>query len=164
MEPKPLSYELNRKACEKFINAADEEVKDICRKIINNTMYVSHFDFIRKINEIVNDFLDTYIYSMNIKIINIYDFSFDESYKYKSNLWLFNYIIKYIKTKCKLRCKIKFITNIQSLNQNDMIIFIDDCIYSGQQMTKSISDFNTDKDKKIKYFILVPYCSLKAQF
>ncbi len=31
-------------------------------------------------------------------------------------------------------------------------------------MTKSISDFNTDKDKKIKYFILVPYCSLNAQF
>lgn len=160
MEINPYSFPLNKANCEKFIKNADISVQQICRKIINNTMYVSHFDFIRKINEIVNDFLDTYIYSLNKKIINIYDFSSDETYKYKSNLWLFNYIIKYIKT----RCKIKFITNIESLNQNDMIIFIDDCIYSGQQMTKSISDFNRDKDKKIKYFILVPYCSLNAQF
>jgi hypothetical protein len=171
MEPKPLSYELNRKACEKFINAADEEVKDICRKIINNTQHISYERFILSVNDIIDEYFETFEnlhFELNrpIFIFTTIDET-NKHHKYKSNYWIIEYLIKRMHAILKSEnshCKIIMVNypvDTPEIQEGDTIIFVDDCIYSGSQLGSSIKKF-----KRYEYlynlFIMVPYGSRKA--
>ena len=90
----PEFYELNKKQCDKFINASDKEVREICKKIIKNTLHVDFFTFILQLNIIINDFLKFYINESNKRPIFLYSYNDEKS---KSNFWVLHYVIKYIK-------------------------------------------------------------------
>lgn len=173
MEPKPLSFELNINACKKFIDAADEEVKDICRKIIDNTQHISYERFILSVNKIIDEYFETFEtlhFDLNRPIfifITIDESKKHHKYKYKSNYWIMEYVIKRMKKILKSEksdCKIIIVNypvDTPEIQEGDTIIFIDDCIYSGSQLGSSIKKF-----KRYEYlynlFIMVPYGSRKA--
>jgi hypothetical protein len=153
MEPKPLSFELNINACKKFIDAADEEVKDICRKIIDNTQHISYERFILSVNKIIDEYFETFEtlhFDLNRPIfifITIDESKKHHKYKYKSNYWIMEYVIKRMKKILKSEnsdCKIIIVNypvDTPEIQEGDTIIFIDDCIYSGSQLGSSIKKF-----------------------
>jgi len=160
----PLSsFYLNKKACNQFIKLSNPEVQTICRKIFDNTQYIPYETFINNFNKIIKEYLDQYYESHHLenkRPIFIYNKSFD---KYKSSYWLLTHTIKELKTKINSNIEIIFVKNLteKKLKPNDIIIFIDDCIYSGTQLGVKIAYLSKFKDK-YKFYILVPYHSQKA--
>lgn len=160
----PYSFELNKEACNEFIRLSDSSVRDICRKIIKNTNHVSYGKFLITLKSIIDEYLENYYNSHHLKNkrpIFLYNYDSDKN---KSNYWILNYIIKYLKTKINPKIEI-FLVNqnsLEKLKDNDIIIFTDDCIYSGNQLATKIAKFSEYKGK-YKYFILVPYGSLQAR-
>ena len=146
----PLNHSLDKKAIKKFIQLADPEVKEICKKIFDNTDYISFEFFFKKFNKCIKEFLN---FIGNKK--TIYIFIDIEKQINKSNYWLYNYLKKYIDIK------IIIINNVYNefLKDDDIIIFIDDCIYSGDQMAKSIYSLNNKQKLKLNIYILVPFIS-----
>lgn len=160
----PYSFELNKEACNEFIRLSDPSVRDICRKIIKNTNHVSYGKFLITLKSIIDEYLENYYNSHHLKNkrpIFLYDYDSDKN---KSNYWILNYIIKYLKTKINPKIEILLVNqnSLEKLKDNDIIIFTDDCIYSGNQLATKIAKFSEYKGK-YKYFILVPYGSLQAR-
>jgi hypothetical protein len=169
----PLNHNINYKKVNKFIELADPDVKDICRKIIMNTDHISFENFLKRLNICINELLN--FIDINKTIYIIIDIVIDKSkfwlldyfnndnikYKYKSNFWLFEYVKQYINYKSNFKRNIVLLNNINNniLNNNDTIIFIDDCIYSGNQMGETIQYMNNSKKLKLNFFILVPFIS-----
>lgn len=98
--------------------------------------------------------------------------------KRKSNYWIYKYLRSYLKkTDNKIKIIVitfKNLTKIsKKLKTNDIIIFPDDCIYSGNQLAAIIGNFidisksNLNNSiiltEKIHLFILVPYISLNDE-
>jgi hypothetical protein len=83
------------------------------------------------------------------------------NYKYKSSFWLFEYVKQYINFKTSMTRNIILINNVDNkiLKDNDVVILIDDCIYSGAQMSDTIYDMNNKKKIKLIFYILVPFIS-----
>lgn len=172
MDPKPLSFKLNKEQCKKFIQASDPSIRDVCKKLIKKTVYVSFEDFIMALNRVMDEYLEMFEYyhfTMNrpIFIYNPIDIT-KSNYKYKSNYWITTYIIKrmqkIIEEECP-ECQIISITDPSSsteIQEGDTIIFIDDCIYSGSQMGSTIRKFKKYK-KLYNFFMMIPYGSLKAK-
>jgi len=156
----PEFYELNKKQCDKFINASDKEVREICKKIIKNTLHVDFFTFILQLNIIINDFLKFYINESNKRPIFLYSYNDEKS---KSNFWVLHYVIKYIKKNSKFEIVLVDKSLINSnLQKDDIIIFVDDCIYLGEQMDTTLKSLQRINDK-YKFFIMVPYISYEAK-
>jgi len=163
----PLDHSLDKNAVEKFINASDDIVKNICNKIIKNTQHISFETFLKEINICIYDLL-VYIInkknnSKNIRPIFVYingvtGTTFEIT---KSNYWIYTYFVEFIKyitndkIKVELFNPIKFFTNL--INDDDILIMIDDCIYSGQQMGNEISNIYNKNLTKFNLYILVPF-------
>lgn len=161
MEITRASFELNCESCEEFIKQADPKVKVICRKIIDNTLYVDYVTFTNSLNRIIDNFLDFYITKNNLKPIFFYSY---ENEKFKSNYWVLSYVIEYINQK-KPEIEIILVDNLlnqSKLKENDIIVFVDDCIYLGEQMSITLNELEKFH-KKYKFYILVPYMSLVAK-
>lgn len=165
--PTPLSYPLNRRNVEKFIDACDESVQEYCDIIINNTLYVSYEDFFRQLNITIDEYLERFhqLHIVNNKPIYIYNFLADKTrnYQFKSNYWINTYVIMYLRKK--VSCDIKTVTYLDIVNlelaYNSTILFIDDCIYSGYQLGTTILKLNRNK-LYYNFYILVPYASKKG--
>lgn len=87
-----------------------------------------------------------------------------DSIKTKSNYWLYLYVKEFIRFITNDRKEIDLITdlNSSSLNADDVIVLIDDCIYSGQQMGSTVGAINIYNKKVYKFYLLVPYISNKG--
>lgn len=156
---------INKNNLNKFIQKSDDKVKEIVKKIFNNTSFITKKEFFREFYKNIDYLLSIIVKN---KILNIYIFLNKD--KNKSNYWLFKYFLKYIK-KFNKELKIsKFgyynLSKISmKLNENDIVLFIDDCIYTGNQLGANIANFiDLSKDiiiskNKIIIFILVPYIS-----
>ena len=139
----------------KFIKASDIKVRKIVKKILDNTKYINYKEFIKNLNISIKDLL-YYLKFKKLKTAYVY-----KSIKFntKSNGWIYNYIkkmFKYLKSNIKL--KLINLNNIKKLKNNDIVIFPDDCIYSGLQMSSNINKFIKLKKKNLIY-ILTPYIS-----
>jgi hypothetical protein len=153
----PEFYELNKNQCDKFINASDKEVREICKKIIKNTLHVDFFTFILQLNIIINNFLKFYT---NKRPIFLYSYNDEKS---KSNFWILHYVIKYIKKNSTFEIVLVDKSLINSkLKEDDIIIFVDDCIYLGEQMSTTLKSLQQFHDK-YKFFVMVPYISHEAK-
>jgi len=100
-KPYPLSYPLNEENCEKFINACDEEVKEIVRKIIKNIQHISFEKFLMNFNKSIRE-LNDLLKDDEDSIIVLYEFSMENE---KSTEWVKKYFInymKYLKNKNKI--------------------------------------------------------------
>jgi hypothetical protein len=182
----PLNYEFNKSNVKKFLEACEDDIRPLAKKIIDNTMHISFEKMIKYLN-------------MNIKDLNNFIkkdrpiFLFIKSYyKEKSNNWLYLYFKDYIEYKYPNREIILLNNdNITSKNQkkkgmisstmnyllsmifkndndkelkdNDTIIFIDDCVYTGQQMYENITNLNNDKKLKLNIFILASFISKEGE-
>jgi hypothetical protein len=156
----PLNHSINYDNFKEFVKLADPEVKDICKKIINNTNHISFEKFLVRLNICINELLnfidiDKTIYIIVDKIVN------DNDFKFKSNFWLFEYIKQYINYKNIIKRNIILLNNIDTdiLKNYDTIIFIDDCVYSGDQMSQTIINMKNNKKLKLNFYILVPFIS-----
>jgi hypothetical protein len=156
-----------------FINKCDEEVKGIVKKIIKYTSFISKKDFFISLNRNISHLL---VLCKKINKKEVYIFLDND--KRKSNYWIYRYLRSYIKkTDNKIKIKVitfKNLTKIsKKLTANDIVIFTDDCIYSGNQLAAIIGNFidlsknnlnNTiTLTEKIHLFILVPYISLNGE-
>ena len=162
----PLSHGFDNNAIKKFIQAADESVRTICKKIIDNTLYVSFEKTLIELNKRIEEYYKKYsrFHIENKRPV----FIFNETQRYyihKSNYWFSQYIIFKFNELFK-DTGIEIISlssdNIKNKNpiltQDDIIIFSDDCVYSGQQFSTTIYGFST-VGMLYRFYILVLYGS-----
>ena len=162
----PLNHSFNKKSINKFIEESDSQIKEISKKIIHYTDYISFENFLLKVNITIYDLLSTYITFNNKNPILIYLGSKDEMSDIvkKSNYWIYNYIKEFIKYYTNDLIKVKLIYSLHNdyINNNDIIVLIDDCIYSGQQMGLTIESLNNINHKILNFFMLVPFITIKG--
>ena len=132
-----------------------EEFRIISLEEFFDKIFILFKDIVIKINSIIN--LDN---SANIH------FYFDELGK--SNFWLCLLFSKYIKDENlydQINDKIYFIDSNDILenwnNKNNYVIFLDDCSYSGRQLTSNIKNF-TGKNYVKGNYLFLPYISSVA--
>ncbi len=150
----PLDHSLNQKQVEKYINACDLETRPILRKIFDNTIHISFETFIKNLNKNIKHLID---YVQDNKIIYFY---IDEQFQAKSNYWVYMYIKDYFNLKYP-NFKLVLIKDFDNVKSNDYIVFVDDCIYSGYQMSSNISHLNRINTSifELNIFLLCSYIS-----
>jgi hypothetical protein len=152
---RPLSYAFNQENVKKFIGAIqDEEAKKTIRILLNNTKYVSYDDFVEQIKinipqilEIVPQGRPIFIYIDNNKYDNL-----DQ----KSNYWVSKIFKSLIPSNT-----VKYISSLDNntVKDNDLVLLMDDCVYSGIQFQNTINELQNTFHKKIHLLLFVPYVS-----
>jgi len=132
----PLDHSLNPKQVQKFITASEPDVRSICKKILDITMHISFEFFLKRLNICINELFT--ILNPNRPIF-VY---MKITYNYKSEHWLCIYLNEYIKFKFSRDITIINSINTDNIINNDIIIFIDDCIYSGNNIGLNIRSIN----------------------
>ena len=157
MNTYPLSYKLNKNNVKKFIKASDISVQDTLKKFISNTTYVSFEKFITRINANLKHIMNHL--STRRPLFIYIDTTGNNDYLHKSNYWLYTYIKNYLKKHIP-DLELIFITNLEDekLENNDTIMLIDDCIYSGSQMSSSISNMQP-KSRSFNIIVFVCFMS-----
>ena len=148
----------------KFIQKSDKNLRRIVKKIIKNTSVISKKEFFKSFRLNIKHLLSV---MKNKKLYVFIDRKTD--YKKKSNYWL----LKYLKFLLKIKITIIDFSNInkisKKLQKDDTIIFIDDCIYSGNQLGGLIGNFmniineNNNNNNRLILYILVPYISKSGE-
>jgi len=154
------NFKFNTAAVKKFIASCNPDVKDIIKKILDNTLYVSFNDFIRQLNIMIDSYISSYqrLHVNQARPVFI-------SKNIHSKPWLNNYVSEYLKSKLS---GVKIIevdlSNIDRINFSidDIIIFVDDCLYSGASMGTLVDMYRSIKDH-VNFYMLIPYGSLKAK-
>ena len=161
----PLNHSLNQMMIERFIDASDILVREIVKKIISNTHHISFESFIISFKDLIKKF-ESYIKTSRLtskdkksknRPIFIFIDKLKRDYKQKSNYWLY----KLFKELC-INFEIITISSFtdDKIKTNDFVLFLDDCIYSGTQMSNSIT-FNsmvfTENKLKLNICVLVPF-------
>ena len=161
-----LSHELDKDAIERFIDSADISVKDICRKIINATIHVSFKEFISKFENIIKEYYENYKDFHIQQKRSVYVFkSKISSNSNKSNNWFADIAIKLLnelfsKDEVLIKTLGDFdIIKNSELKDDDIIIFTDDCIYSGNQLGQKYINTYSSVGNKLRFYILIPYGS-----
>ena len=154
-----LNYKINQENKELFLAHTAEEVRLIIKFILDITIHVSYETFVKKIKENLIKLLKEHYKTNNTIFVFLNRFE----YEYKSNYWMYKYILYFLKN-IQEDVKIIFTLEEEEINDNDIILLIDDCIYSGEQMSSTIEKI-TDyykKIKKVKLILFVPYISKKG--
>ena len=156
---KPLSYNICEYKKNKFIELCDKSVSNYIKIILDNTLHISFDKFIINFINNLNDIIANL--PKDVNIIYAYIDTSDDDYLEKSNYWLYTYINNYLK-EISSTIHINIITNLQTkqLKDNDIILIIDDCIYSGNQLSHMINDMNNIYKLKLYFHLLVPYGSM----
>ena len=164
----PLVHSFDKKAVEEFIEASDNSVKDICRKIIDGTIYVSFEKTLIELNKRIVEYYKKYnkFHTEHNRPIFIFNPDVIDN-KQKSNNWFYTYIYQALQKLFNNEITIISISSILSfinmkeksiLKDDDIIIFPDDCIYSGKQLSSTTHYFAKFRDK-YKFYILILYAS-----
>lgn len=158
--PFPSDHSFDENAIKKFIEACNPEIRDICIKIIKETDHISFENFVIRINATIYDLISKINIDRPLFIFLANKSEFSEIIE-KSNYWLYIYITEYIKyiTNNKITILLIDSLNYPEIEENDFIVFIDDCIYSGMQMGNTIMNLNKqdDKDLNLNMYFLVPF-------
>jgi len=159
----PFDHSLDKDQVRKFINACEPEVKEIAQKIINNTTHISFENFLARMNTCIYNLMTIVNVNRPVFVYLGKDTSID-SIKNKSNYWLYLYVKEFIRyiTNDKNEVILTTDLNSSSLHTDDIIVLIDDCIYSGQQMGSTVGAINIYNKKAYKFYLLVPYISNKG--
>ena len=95
MNKYPLSHGFDKNAIKRFIDSADDSVKEICKKIIDATLYVSFEKTLLELNKRINEYYQRFgeFHLKNERPVFIFNPDTDY-YKKKSNYWFSSYIFK----------------------------------------------------------------------
>ena len=162
----PLDHSLDKKAVERFIEASDPSVKNICRKIINNTDHISFEKLLTRVNSNIKDLIKKVKFNgKNNQVIYCYlGLKITNHLMQKSNYWLYLYISEYIKYKTDGKINVILIDNLDIIKENNAnIMLIDDCIYSGLQMGSTIRSITYKNKMTFNFYFLIPFMSKKGK-
>jgi hypothetical protein len=152
-----LSYKLDEENKQRFIKATSEEARSAVEKMLNNTVHISFKTFITNVK---NSFKRVLGLANASRPIFIYiDTDQGEYYMYKSNYWLCTYLQRYFAEVALI-----LISSLDDdrIIQNDLVLLLDDCIYSGEQMSRSVSKLSNNYHKVVQLILFVPYMSEKG--
>jgi hypothetical protein len=150
-----MSYPLNRANVKEFIAASAPDARDAARKFIKATTHISFETFIRYVNKnlrevvkLVPDSRPMFVYI---------DTGFVE-YKTKSSYWLYLYVKKIVKTLYDIKVEFVDMDNFYILQDNDILLILDDCAYSGSQISGTVAELDAN-DKMLNIIVFIPFIS-----
>jgi len=144
-------YSLDEKNIERFIKESDVNIRDVIKKIINKTRYVSFMEFMRNFFKSVKDLMDI----LSKKSFYLYEC------RCKCNKWIFKYFLRMIKF-LNPDIKVKIIDDtFVDFKDDDFIVIPFDCLHTGFRITKNTKILcdNNKKKKRIDIYVLSPYMS-----
>jgi hypothetical protein len=148
-----LNYKFNEHNKKLFLENTAEDVRNIMERFLDITIHISYESFIKKIKDNLIQVLKNNYESHNkiFVYINYYEIN-------KSNYWIYRYIEYFLKD---LKISVKIIDTLdeEEVKNNDIILFTDDCIYSGLQMSGVIYNIKNTNNKEVKIILFVPYIS-----
>lgn len=136
---------------QEFINKCDDKTRKIIEKVLNNTIHISFEIFM---SYLINNFKK--IIQNNIDgIIYIY---ITEDFIEKSNYWIYQ-LLNYYKSKIGFLGDLIIISTLNNpkLKNNDNILIIDDCIYSGEQMRLIIEEMTNKRNLNLNIYIFISF-------
>ena len=156
------TYTLNKENVEKYINATDIKYRFFLRKLFDNTKHISYktFKFVLYANfrELIY-----YCKVKKIKKITLYLDQVDfQNIIYKSNFWVAQHFYQYLK-KYNINIKLNILYNLKDveyLDDNEFILILDDCSYTGTQLGYIIYDLN--KQKNFNIYIIIAFITKEA--
>jgi len=158
---KPLNYEINKTNKQLFLDKTAEDAREAMEKLLDKIIHVSYDKFIEQIKNNLDK--DPVIAK---KLENRPIFFYFDSWHFiydKSNYWIYTYIKQYLNKK-NIQTVLINKNNYDKLEKDDIVLLVDDCIYSGNQIIETIRELYHKIDiQKIKEEILlllfVPYIS-----
>ena len=135
---------INKNRMKKYINMHKKENRELIKKILTNTGYISFKNFynnlkhqIKKYNNYLkNNNIKKYIYVIGVGNDNGSDIT--NFNLFKSNLWIFMLIYKYLIIKPYDIClNLNTAIRLHNKNINDYML-ADDCSYSGDQVVNRV--------------------------
>jgi hypothetical protein len=158
------SYPLNKSNVKRYLESNNPKYQPILKKLFDNTKYISYktFKFV-----LYNNFKELVHYCMKNKIdvISLYLDKIDyNKITTKSNFWIAQHFYHYLK-KRKINIKLNIIYNyadIQYLNDNEFILILDDCAYSGLQLYSVLTSKLNYAKKKFNIYIIITFISNEA--
>ena len=155
------TYPLNQTNIKQYINASDELLRGILTKIFKNTKHISYKTFKFILNNNFKEFLH-YCKKNQIKSITIYLDTIDfKNITAKSNFWVAQHFYQYIKNK-DIDFKINIFydyNDIEYLDDNELILILDDCAYSGSQLSSLLRTKFDNKFKSFHIYLIIAFIS-----
>jgi hypothetical protein len=155
----PLSsYKIKKDNIKLFIEASDPDMRPIVRKVIASTTHISFEKFISLLYKNLKHFIDNN--KDNHRPMFFYIDNVFREYIYKSAYWLYELIKQYIH-KYNPYLEMMYINSLDTveLQDDDNIFVIDDCIYSGKQLSSTVEDMINVQEKQLNIWIFVPFIS-----
>lgn len=155
--PVPKSYTLNKTNVRMFLAAIEnDDVREVIKVLLDNTLHISYKEFLQEVENIVKQIITKVPVDRPVFVFVDSNFS---AYFYKSNYWMFMLIKNAIKTKYGRSIKLITTLDDKRVIDNDMVLLMDDCIYSGIQMSDTIEKMKNTQLKKVQLLLAVPYIS-----
>lgn len=167
IQQKPIipkkTYPLNKENIKKYINACPLRYRYILQKLFDNTKYISYrtFKFV-----LYNNFKEFIYYCKikNIKKISLYLDNIDyNNITLKSNFWVSQHFYQYVK-KNNINIKINIIYNkydIKYLDPEELILILDDCVYTGKQLISVLKN-DINQGVKLNIYIIIAFITKDA--
>ncbi len=153
----PMSYPLNRENVKKFIAASAPDTRDTVRKFMKAIKHVSFEAFIHNINrnlkEVIKDVPNDRPLFVLIDVDN------NDDYMYKSNYWIFLHIQEMTKKLYKIDTQYVDTIDDTKIQAYDVILLVDDCIYTGTQMSLTIETMKNTFKKNVTIILFASYMS-----
>ena len=165
MFEKPLNYKINYDNKELFLQNTDENIRPSMETLISQIIHVSHDQFIKNIREQISSLVGLNLFKNNTTIF-VY---LKGNKEIETDYYVYTYFKKFLQeilNKININIEIHTISSLndQKIQENDMIFFVDDCIYNNE-MTETIEELFSnikDKNKKIHFYFCIQYMSLNA--
>ena len=144
-----MNYDIDNK--EFFLNAIkDNSVKNAINALLDNTTYISIERFKEQLKQCMVSIEE--LQQSPQQPIYVYIDKYHEDFLYKSNSWMLNLIKEFDQNR-----QYEYIYNLEGLQDGDIVLLLDDCIYSGIQMGRTVDDMFSDK--KLDIILFVPFMS-----
>jgi hypothetical protein len=159
----PLNYKINLKNKKLFLEYTATDAKYAMKKFLDNIIHISHDTFIQQIK---NNLEKNIIIANKLEDRPLFFYINSYGKKDKSNYWVYNYIKQFLNEKNIETVLLSENNNdYKELIDNDIVLLADDCVYSGDQMMKTMSALYTqlDNEKNIQLLLFVPYMSLEGK-
>ena len=159
-----ISYPLNQTNIKRYLDATDVRYRHILKKLFDNTIHISYDKFQTSLYIQFESFIK-YCNDNTITQISLFLDNIDKNdITQKSNFWVAQHFYQYLKTN-NIKIKINIIYNkkdIQFLNDRELILILDDCSYTGNQLKSVLTkDFKSDY-RVYNIYILIAYITEKA--
>ena len=140
----------------RFLGACDYQTRHLAKKLIDETRYVSKDDMNKYFNMNIKNLNDTVDKERPIFVC----------IPYSANDWFYSHFKKVMRSdypKREIILITSYILNNKYLMDDDTIVFINDCIYSGLKMSNMILNLDNQNKLKLNIFILAPFISKEGR-